>query len=409
MRIAALAGILTLATVLAMVGVASGDNLALDGFEKACRFVEDDYEDGLYDCRGSTPSIQRPSMVPSEQASWLAEGDVVIGVVANGTAKAYPLSILDWHQIVNDEIGGTPIGVTYSPLTGSALVVEREASTRTLTLHVSGFLHHNALVMIDAQTNSLWPQIEAEAARGQLHGQELSHFASATTSWSDWRQRHPETLVLERPGCEDNSTENRGDCTGGFQRDYQTYPYGDYRLNDEIGTGGERRGPIAGFHPKTTVVGLRLDGQTEASTASKAYPLAVLSEQQLIHDSLGATPIVVAWTGSDASAFVRAEDERFSLASDASVLVDEDDRRYDALSGHALDGGEDRQPVDTVDLFWFAWVDHYPNTHLFTGERTVTLTHEATKPTPAPSPLATLASVCAALLAVGRVRGLRPR
>lgn len=388
MRVAPLVLGLALVVLYAAVPAASADHIPVEEFRKGCGFTEDDYEEGIYDCGGSIPSIQNPGFVSAEEADWLEDGDLVIGVQANGTAKAYPIEILDWHEIANDEIDGTPIAVTYCPLCGSAIVFERTVDDQTLDLHVSGYLYRQDLVMIDEQTHSLWPQIEGEAARGPLHGQALELYPSATTGWQDWTERHPETLVLERPRCDDDSTENRRSCSGEFQRSYGSYPYGDYQTNRDIGISGETRGTVQGLHPKATVLGVETD------QARKAYPLSTISDEQVIHDRVGDTPVVVAWTGSDGVVYERTADQRFQLAANGTQLVDGDANRWDVANGEPVDAPEPLRALESLDLFWFAWMDHNPTTELYTANGTVNVTHDPPEAqTPGPGVLATAIAI----------------
>lgn len=386
---------LALAALAALSGVAAADNVPVGEFRKGCGFTEDDYEEGVYDCGGSIPSIQDPNFGPAGEADWLEGGDIVIGIQANGTAKAFPLSILNWHEVANDEIGGTPVAVTYCPLCGSSIVFERTVEDQVLDFHVSGYLFRQDLVMIDEQTHSLWPQIEGEAARGPFHGTALQLFPSATMSWEDWVDRHPDTLVLDRPRCEDNSTENRRSCHGNLQRDYGSYPYGDYRTNRDAGVTGGTRDTVEGLHPKATVLGVEADG------ATKAYPLSAITEERVIHDRVGDQPVVVAWTGSDGAAYAREPGERFRLVDNETVLADGDGRRWMPETGEALNASADLEPLDGLDLFWFAWTDHHPTTQVYTANGTVNVSREPPPAsTPGPGGLAAALALAAAAGAV---------
>lgn len=377
-------GALAVALWLLLAGLptAGADHIPVEQFRKGCGFTEGDYEEGLYDCQGAIPSIQQPGFVPGDEADWLDDGDVVIGVSSNGTAKAYPISILNWHEIVNDRVDGTPIAVTYCPLCGSAIVFERSVGGQVLDLHVSGYLFRQDLVMIDEQTDSLWPQIEGEAARGPYHGTALDLYPSATMSWQDFEQRHPQTLVLERPHCEDGSTENRRSCHGPYQRDYGSYPYGDYRTSREVGISGSSRGDVRGLHPKATVLGVVSDGN------AKAYPLSTISEEQVIHDKIEDRPLVVVWTGSDGAAYERAAEQRFRLEYNGTVLVDDGGQRWEPATGDRVDGNGSLVPLEGLDLFWFAWADHHPRTQVYTPNGTVNITHDPPKQAPGPGVLA---------------------
>jgi hypothetical protein len=136
------------------------------------------------------------------QGKFLVDPDRVIGVVAGGEARAYPLKILNWHEVVNDQLGGSPIAVTYSPLCDSAVVFDRRVGDGTLEFGVSGLLYNSNLLMYDrcpsVAAESLWSQLQfrAVAGPGAGRGQRLRIVPFVLVHWSDWRERHPDTTVL---------------------------------------------------------------------------------------------------------------------------------------------------------------------------------------------------------------------
>jgi len=157
------------------------------------------------------PAIENPRFVEaSDAAGTLEENDPVFGVELGGEAKAYPQSILVWHEIVNDVIGGRPVSVTYCPLTGTAQGFHRGETT----FGVSGQLINANLVMFDRGSESWWPQILSTAITGDDAGRHLEEFQVIWTTWSRWRSTHPDTVVL---------TEETG-----FARNYGRDPYGEY-------------------------------------------------------------------------------------------------------------------------------------------------------------------------------------
>lgn len=384
--------------LLSLAPSAAAGHIDTSEFRKGCGFTEDQWEEGVYDCAGSIPSIQEPDFRNASYADgWLNAEESVIGVTANGTAKAYPLPILNWHEVANDEIGGTPIAVTYCPLCGSAIVFERTVDERVLDFHVSGYLFRQDLVMVDEQTHSLWPQIEGSAARGPLHGTDLGLYPSTTIAWEDWKAKHPDTLVLERPRCGDNSTDNRRGCRGDFQRNYENYPYGSYRSDRSVGITGQARGDVQGLHPKANVVGVVLDG------TAKAYPLSLLSGRKVLDDEVAGTPVVVTWVDGDAAVYERPGNRSFHLGETNGTIVDERGNRYDAATGASHGAVPDLRRIETVDLFWFAWLDHHPKTQLYTANGTITIEeHDPPRSTPLPSSLLILGALAGTAL-VGRV------
>jgi len=393
--------VVAFAVALAGAGTAAASHVDTRTFQKGCGFSEADWEDGVYDCQGSIPSIQAPGFVPAEDVDgWLGDDDRVIGIEGDGEAKAYPIKILNYHEIVNDEhpADGEPIVVSYCPLCGSSVVFDRTVDGRTLDFHVSGYLHKADLVMVDEQTHSLWPQILGTAADGELHGTNLQLVASSTVTWDAWRAEHPDTQVLERPRCDDGSTENRRSCSGAFQRNYERSPYGNYDEQRSVGISGDTREDVLGMHPKADVLGIQVDGQPVA------VPTGPLSDEGVVHETVEGTPVAVAWFGDGAVA-VRNPDERtFQLAEDAAI-EDEDGNTYDLPDGTS-DTAPDLEPIPGVTLFWFAWLDQHPDTLARTDEGLQAVDgYEPPRSTPAPGPVGALAAVLAALALTARSRG----
>ena len=188
----------------------------------------------------------------------LSADDPVIGVQRAGEARAYPLRLLNWHEVVNDDLDG-PLLVSYCPLCGSALTAVREAGGEETIFGVSGLLYRNDLVMYDRATESLWAQIAATAIRGELTGETLELVPSTLTTWGEWQETAPDTVVL-RPPPDSGTIGDAGPAN------YDQYPYGGYRTNSRIGIGGSTDDDR--LHPKTTVVGVR-DGDTAADRSGR--------------------------------------------------------------------------------------------------------------------------------------------
>ena len=152
--------------------------------------------------RDSIPSIDAPRFVPVAQDDTHAPSEPVIGLEIGGVARAYPLRVLIWHEIVNDEIDGTPVAVTYCPLCNTAVVFDRTVQDRVLEFGTTGKLRHSDLVMYDRQTASWWQQYTGNAIVGQYTGTGLQVRASRLESYAAFAARHPdgEVLVPADPG-----------------------------------------------------------------------------------------------------------------------------------------------------------------------------------------------------------------
>ena len=164
------------------------------------------------------PALTNPAF--AADAAYLFDEDLVLGVVINGVARAYPHNTGWWHEIVNDEIGGEFISVTFCPLTGIGLVFDATDETgEQFELGVSGLLFNTNLIMYDRRDGTtLYPQMTFTGLQGSREGQALSLLPVMETTWSTWKRLHPDTLVV----AEGPYSVTR----------YGSYPYGNYRSND---------------------------------------------------------------------------------------------------------------------------------------------------------------------------------
>ncbi len=260
------------------------------------------------------PSIDHPQFLKAEKAD-LQNGERVLGVVQNGIAKAYPIKILNYHEIVNDEFQGNRVVVTYCPLCGSGIAFDAEIDGTFYTFGVSGLLYNSDVLLYDRQTESLWSQLEYKAISGPMTGKELEILPTANTTWMNWRSKHPQTLVLSEQT--------------GHIRDYSRDPYPKYQdastlffpvsaQNDE-------------FHPKEMVIGIYING------VSKAYPFSELekADKRSIGDTING--------------------ERIEI-------------RYDAESKSAEILNAEGVLLPAITNFWFAWYAFNPDTAVFRAE-----------------------------------------
>ena len=290
----------------------------------------------------------------------LSADDRVIGVARAGEARAYPLKLLVRHEVVNDsfptaEGGDGPLLVTYCPLCGSALTAVRRVDGRETTFGVSGLLFRNDLVMYDAATDSLWSQVAATAIRGELTGETLELVPSTLTTLGEWRETHPETVVL-RPPPDSGTVGDAGPSN------YDKYPYGAYRTDERIGLGGEYEGAL---HPKTTVIGVT-DGDEAV-----AYPLSLVQEAGAVNDRIGDLPVVVAATGEGTLvAYVRRVDgEATPFERVDGTHLRAAGSRWRVADGRAVDGPHEGATLSRANevspLFFFAWKEFNPETTVY--------------------------------------------
>ena len=269
--------------------------------------------------KGKTKWIRSPSgtgichlrATPAADADFLSESDRVLGVSLYGSPRAYPISILVWHEIVNDHIGNHRLLLTYCPLCGTGMAFEADVGGRSLDFGVSGLLYNSDMLLYDHQTESLWSQILGQAVSGPLEGTRLTLLPLTHTTWSDWLRRYPKTLVLSRDT--------------GFRRDYGRDPYAGYADNPSIWFSVAHRD--SRLDPKELVLGLEIDG------AFKAYPFS----------ELDLTP------GSVADVL---QERTVRILFDA---------KHRSATATDLAGTE----IPSVTAFWFAWVAFHPDTQIF--------------------------------------------
>lgn len=268
--------------------------------------------------RDGIPALDAPKFVSADTArKFLSDKDRVLGVAVAGGAKAYPIRILNWHEIVNDEIHGRPIAVTWCPLCVSGIVYDPVLKGKRLTFGVTGKLYKTSLVMYDRQTESLWSQILQAAITGPMTGTKLSMLPAQHTTWAEWRRQHPDTLVLS-PDT-------------GYDRDYGLNPYAEY-YEQGIPFGGPRAWahPLdPDTRPMERVLGIQL------GEVKKAYSFSRLKKQGAsFEDEVAGRKVVIHF-----------------------------DRRSDSAYASTASG----EPVPSLVTFWFAWVDFYPDTRVFEG------------------------------------------
>jgi len=284
----------------------------------------------------------------------LPEFAPVIGVARDGRARAYPLRILDWHEVVNDDFAG-PILVTYCVLCGSAVVAERTADGEPTQFGVSGALWRGDLVMYDDATGSLWSQLLATAIRGDLTGHRLTLVESSLTTWGEWQETHPDTQVLLPPPHSD-SVRGRTVTYDYFRPKYS------YGGQDQLVGYDSRDG---GLTRRTLVVGVTTDG------VARAYPFPVVTDEDVINDEVGDLPVVVAAAPDGTlAAFDRRVDGgvlTFSGADDRTIRAN--GSRWERTTGRAIDGPHEGDSLDRANdlppMFWHGWSNFNPGTEVY--------------------------------------------
>ncbi len=315
----------------------------------------------------SIPPIDDPKFVAVNPADeWLSDGSPVILFELEGAVRVYPLSILIWHEVVNDTVAGEPILITYCPLCNSAVAFKRTLPDgEVLRFGTTGVLRNSNLIMYDRGTQSWWQQITGEAIVGELTGARLEVLPAQTVKWETVVSRWPEAQVL--------STET------GYDRQYGSNPYVGYDRLDSSPryrlTNEDDR-----LLPKARVATVNLNGE------QMAFPFNELSEARVANAVVGGEPIVVFWepgarsavnAGSvrlsrevgSVGAFRRTvENRELTFTFEDGAFRDEESGSIWTILGSATEGelaGEALEPVVVGEHFWFAWAAFYPETGIW--------------------------------------------
>tara|TARA_Y100000310_G_scaffold334428_1_gene414178 strand:- start:11630 stop:12751 length:1122 start_codon:yes stop_codon:yes gene_type:complete len=250
----------------------------------------------------------------TEADEWIEDNELVLVLNYNGEKRVYPLQILVWHEIANDEVAGVPLAITYCPLCGSGIAYERtltiESEEQVVEFGTSGKLYNSNLVMYDDATDTYWQQIDGKAILGDLVGQELIDVSIDTVVWRDYKGVYSDAQVLSQDT--------------GMSRSYGTDPYGSYYEDSLLFFSVDNEDDS--IHPKTVVFGIEIEG------TYKAYLEDDVIAAGLIVDSIGTTSLEI------------SRDEVGLVSIINSDTGDEIVKERD---------------------FWFAWYAFHPNTEVY--------------------------------------------
>ena len=266
--------------------------------------------------RDGVPALDNPVFLSgTARGDQINANDRIMGVSYNGIAKAYPIKILDWHEIVNDKFGETRLTISFCPLCGSGMVFLATVDGQQLNFGVSGLIYNSDLLLYDRNTESLWSQLMKTAVTGPLTGSKLTQVPAQYTTWRAWLKQYPDSLLLSR-----DTGHTRDSHNGGYLQ-YRRLPaiafptkHADMRLTTKDWVVGITVGDAALALPFAQLD--RLDG-----------PLAV---------TVGARELEIHW-------------DREAAAAQA----------FERSSG---------REIATTSAYWFAWVAFHPETALYEGD-----------------------------------------
>ncbi len=295
------------------------------------------------------PSLDDPKMIKAKEASYLNEDEDVFGLSMDGEHHAYPLRILNWHEMLNVTIGGKAVTLTYCTLCGAAVPYEGQIDGNTYTFGSSGLLYRSNKLMYDRQTNSLWSSLHGKPVVGPLVGKNIQlkrHYVVRTT-WKEWKEMNPSTLVL--------------DINTGFERDYR--PGSVYK---EYIKSKDTMFPVAWrdkrLKAKDWVYGLIIRG------TAKAYPLKKLKKKSMLQDAFAGENILLLLASKNLT--VRAYQRGDRVFRDqivSGVLTDTEGDEWMISEGGLVRKSDQfrlyRLPGHLS--YWFGWYAFFPKTQVW--------------------------------------------
>jgi len=262
--------------------------------------------------RDGIAAIDNPVFIKVKNANYLKNDDRILGLLFDGIKRAYPVKILNYHEIVNDKFHGQSVVVSYCPLCGSGMAFKSLQQNGDSRFGVSGLLYNSDMLLYDRKTESLWSQISGIAISGKLKGNKLIKITLTDTTWANWLQLYPNSQVLS--------------IQTGYFRNYNIHPYGDYDANRTIYF--PVKNSNARFHPKQRVVGLTIGKKAKA------------------------------WSLSDLDKHAKSN---FTDQFAGETLTIKFDSKNQSVEIYNANG----QKLTATNLFWFAWYAFHPDTEVY--------------------------------------------
>lgn len=295
------------------------------------------------------PPLRSPEMIEAKDAKYLEDNNIVFGLEINGDARAYPKRIMAWHEMFVDTVGDEPVAGVYCTLCGSMILYKTEHSGINHRIGTSGFLYRSNKLMYDKETQSLWNTLWGKPVIGPLADKdiELERLSIVTTTWGEWKKRHPDTKVLS--------------IETGHKRDYsEGAAYKEYFATDDLMFNVPKLDKR--LKNKDEVLGLLFSKYPQK-------PLAIsvdfLSDHPVYHKQIGDLNFVVLTDSTGAARVYETKGLKFRDWDQASTVTDVNGKKW-VLSESKLtssDGNElFRLPAHRA--FWFGWYGAYSNTEL---------------------------------------------
>ena len=295
------------------------------------------------------PPLRNPNMIYAHKAKYLEDSNIVFGLEVNGDARAYPKRIMAWHEMFVDDVGGIPVAGVYCTLCGSMILYKTEVNGVNHGIGTSGFLYRSNKLMYDKKTQSLWNTLWGRPVIGKLADEdiELERMSIVTTTWGEWKKRHPGTKVLS--------------LDTGHRRDYREgAAYNQYFATDELMFAVPKLDKR--LKNKDDVLGLIF---VEYADMPFAISSAYLSGNPIYQNKIGEKEFVVFTDKSGASRVYESKGKKFTIWDKLYSVKDSKDTKW-ILSESKIESsdGETLYRLPAHRAFWFGWYSAYPNTKL---------------------------------------------
>ena len=295
------------------------------------------------------PPLRDPEMISIDEASYLQDDNIVFGIEVNGEARAYPKRILAWHEMFTDTIKGIPLAGVYCTLCGTVILYKTEVNGVNHKMGTSGFLYRSNKIMYDQATQSLWSTLEGKPVAGPLVGKgiQMDYLSVVTSTWGEWKRRHPETKVLS--------------LNTGHNRDYgEGVAYKSYFANDELMFNVQRNDKR--LKNKQSILAIKLP---EISEEIIAISTGFLSKNKVFHTTIGSKNIIVLTDKSGANRVFDAGNTRFKKLKSSDQVIDASGKLWTIRENELIaSDGEKYRRINTFNAFWFGWQAAYPDTKL---------------------------------------------
>ena len=341
--------------------ISCGDDITYTGNSKMAGSGIDDWLVPLEEVidggtgKDGIPALVNPKLIPASKAEYLKDDDLIVGYRFEEDIRAYPHKILNWHEIVNDDLNGRKIAIFHCPLTGTSVGWERDYSGQTTTFGVSGLLYNTNLMPYDRTTNGTWSQISGLCVNGELIGTKAKTFQVFETEWKTWKTMYPNSRVMS--------------IDTGHTRNYSEYPYGDYRsapgLLYSVSVKDSR------LFRKERVHGV----VSSDGVGAKLYRFDSFQGNKVVTDNYNGQTIII---GSKEKNFIISFKQKkiddtvltFKMINgfnSPEILEDQLGNKWDVF-GNAVSGpnaGEKLMPTNSFIGMFFSWAPFYNSLQIF--------------------------------------------